>query len=173
MAKDATQAKIDEIFEESKASIIDDLEHDFALGLSSCESPIERLFMAALLNPDTIRQFDITTRSIMRPPSRLIAHASPPPMVGLYIYPQIIIGDYRVDFYLSLVEHDKHHALIVECDGHDFHEKTKEQARRDKARDRYLVGQGYRLIRFTGAEIFADPIGTAYESLTVLQDLRL
>jgi len=173
MAKDATQAKIDEIFEESKAEIIDDLEHDFAWAAELCESPIERLFMAGLLHPAWLKEFDITRREIMNPPTHLIAHANPPPLFGLYIYPQIIIGDYRVDFYLVNVNYDEQRSLIVECDGHDFHEKTKDQAKRDKARDRYLVGQGHRIIRFTGSEIFSDPFSVVEEAIAVLLDLRL
>ena len=44
----------------------------------------------------------------------------------------------------------------VECDGHDFHEKTKEQAARDKKRDRDLQALGYRVLRFSGSEIYRD-----------------
>src|SRR5690606_35457447 len=54
------------------------------------------------------------------------------------IYPQVLIGHYRVDFMIecrdSIAE-----GVIVECDGHEFHERTKEQAARDKARDRFLT----------------------------------
>lgn len=46
--------------------------------------------------------------------------------------------------------------VIIECDGHDFHEKTKEQAQRDKKRDRDLQMAGYRVMRFTGSEIFKN-----------------
>ena len=48
--------------------------------------------------------------------------------------------------------------VVVECDGHGFHEKTKEQARRDKARDRDLHAMGCPVIRFTGSELVANPI---------------
>lgn len=46
--------------------------------------------------------------------------------------------------------------LAVEIDGHDYHERTKEQARRDKSRDRLLTRHGWRVLRFTGSEVFAD-----------------
>ena len=64
------------------------------------------------------------------------------------------IGDYRVDFHILLRRHDRQ--IIVECDGHDFHERTKEQARRDKARDRWFVTQDIRVLLFTGSEIYRD-----------------
>ena len=53
--------------------------------------------------------------------------------------------------------------IVIECDGHDYHEKTKEQARRDKARDRALTASGYRVVRFTGSEIYSDPHGCVEE----------
>jgi hypothetical protein len=43
--------------------------------------------------------------------------------------------------------------VIVECDGHEYHDKTPEQARRDKGRDRFLQAQGYHVLRFTGSEL--------------------
>lgn len=47
--------------------------------------------------------------------------------------------------------------IAVELDGHDFHEKTKEQARKDKSRDRALVAAGWTVLRFTGSEVYAGP----------------
>ena len=45
---------------------------------------------------------------------------------------------------------------IIECDGHDFHEKTKEQATYDKRRERFLMTTGRKVLRFSGTEIFND-----------------
>lgn len=53
--------------------------------------------------------------------------------------------------------------ILVECDGHDFHEKTKEQAARDKKRDRSFAREGLTVLRFTGSEIFNNPEGCARE----------
>ena len=44
----------------------------------------------------------------------------------------------------------------IEIDGHQWHEKTKEQARRDKERERFLVAAGWKILRFTGSEVFND-----------------
>lgn len=41
-------------------------------------------------------------------------------------------------------------------DGHEFHEKTKQQAQYDKKRDRKLTKLGYKILRFTGSEIYND-----------------
>jgi hypothetical protein len=44
--------------------------------------------------------------------------------------------------------------LNVEVDGHEFHERTKEQAERDRSRDRLLTAVGFKVFRFTGSELF-------------------
>ncbi|MCX6922700.1 MAG: DUF559 domain-containing protein [Verrucomicrobia bacterium] len=105
----------------------------------------------------------------------------------LEIRPQSHVGEHRVDFLLSYygtdfvrsnvrekcagdewqeVRIDK--KMIVECDGHDFHEKTKEQARCDKERDRNLQSLGYPVYRYTGSEIYADVFQGAAEVVRVL-----
>jgi very-short-patch-repair endonuclease len=64
-------------------------------------------------------------------------------------------GFYRVDF----VVEDKiiDWRVAVETDGHQFHERTKVQAQRDKSRDRDLLASGYPVMRFTGSEIWSNP----------------
>src|ERR1041384_1385190 len=47
------------------------------------------------------------------------------------------IGSYRVDILLAGFVH-----LAIECDGHDFHDRTKQQAAYDRARDRELLLAG-------------------------------
>lgn len=54
-------------------------------------------------------------------------------------------------------------SCIIECDGHDFHEKTKEQARKDRMKDRTLEERGLHVIRFTGSEITTDPEACALQ----------
>lgn len=61
--------------------------------------------------------------------------------------------------------------IAVEIDGHEFHERTKEQAARDKFRDRKLVRDGFRVVRFTGSEVFAN-VGSCWtELLGIAEDL--
>lgn len=77
--------------------------------------------------------------------------------MGIDLRPQEQIGSYRVDFLVELDVEGKSAKLVIECDGHDYHERTKEQAERDKSRDRDLTAQGYAVIRFTGSEIWRGP----------------
>ncbi|UPU47783.1 endonuclease domain-containing protein [Xanthomonas translucens] len=69
------------------------------------------------------------------------------------------IAGYAVDFLLWFTAGRKHGGIVIECDGHAFHEKTKEQAARDKRRDREILGAGYPVIRFSGSEVFRDVAG--------------
>ena len=70
--------------------------------------------------------------------------------------PQAKVDNYRLDFCLcGRCGYELEH-VAIECDGHNFHEKTKEQAKHDKERDRYLTKKGYKILRFTGSEIYND-----------------
>lgn len=83
------------------------------------------------------------------------------------------IGKYRVDFVASWNPISSRQNIVVECDGHSFHERTKEQAARDRARDRELQSAGYRVFRFTGSEIYRDAFKCAtevFEALLVIGD---
>lgn len=128
-----------------------------------CESPIERLLLAALYAEHPIQQFDTIFMGNCEPDEK---HARDE---AIYVYQQAKVGRYRCDFLIFDVstprEVKEPRWMVVECDGHNFHEKTKDQAKRDKARDRYFQGRGYRVLRFTGSEIWNDPIGTAEEVL--------
>lgn len=94
---------------------------------------------------------------------------------GFILQPQREIdtpaGRFRVDFLVAAEILGKGVCLVVECDGHDYHEKTKAQAARDKRRDRALKLAGYDVIHFTGAEIWADPDQRAAEVFRHLRAL--
>ncbi len=75
------------------------------------------------------------------------------PWGGLEFKTQQRIGKYVVDFLVNDWTNTKPQ-IVVECDGHDFHERTKEQAQHDKKRDRELQALGFKVYRFTGSEIW-------------------
>lgn len=54
---------------------------------------------------------------------------------------------------------------LVECDGHEFHEKTKEQVKKNNERDMALKKEGYEVLHFSGSQIFQDPIKCAKDVL--------
>lgn len=134
------------------------------------DSPIERLLMAAFLQPSLASEY-MTQLEVIVPTSGLLAHVQPPPIRGFWVWPQITVGAYRVDFIVASTLYGRTEMVIVECDGHDFHERTKQQAQRDKARDRFLASLGYRVLRFTGSEIYRDPEAVAWEIISILADV--
>lgn len=116
--------------------------------LSVCESPIEKLFLLGL--EGARNNFDVTWEQ------------------------QRQIGPYRVDFVLRFRDKPISAAwteLVVELDGHDFHERTKAQAKKDKTRDRELLGQGFHVVRFTGSEVYADPFGCAEKAMDLVMSV--
>lgn len=112
-----------------------------ATELEKCKSPIEKIML-----------------SILRA-SKLIP------------IPQYSIGNYIADFYVYLTNGKGNGIpILIECDGHDFHEKTKEQAKHDKERDRFLQLSGYEIYRFTGSEIYNNPLKIYLEIRKILLD---
>ena len=80
------------------------------------------------------------------------------------LIPQYRVSGYRLDF--LLMHHltgGRYWKAAIECDGHVFHEKTKEQAARDKARDRAIATENIAVFRFTGSEIHRDAFACAAE----------
>lgn len=92
--------------------------------------------------------------------------------VKFVIRPQTQIDAYRVDFLVTANPPETSVRVVVECDGHNFHERTKEQAARDRSRDRDLQAQGYRVLRFTGSEIYRDAFHCAGEIIEALLNGR-
>lgn len=90
----------------------------------------------------------------------------------IVIEPQAKIENYRADFLLtyksSFHGFEKDRQLIVECDGHDFHDKTKQQASRDKERDREMKKLGYEVFRFTGSDIWNDVYSCSKEAIDMV-----
>jgi hypothetical protein len=138
---------------------------------SKCESPIESAVLWALAAHDTEGGVPVPDTEYDLPSFSFELSGG-----ALRIYPQCPVNveghKYRLDFLASAtatgptVSGGTQRICVpfdVECDGHDFHERSKEQARRDKARDRALQATGYTVLRFTGSEIYADPAGVAAE----------
>jgi very-short-patch-repair endonuclease len=73
---------------------------------------------------------------------------------------------YRIDFVVEALGGNSKFA--IELDGHDFHEKTKEQAARDRQRERLITKRGYTIIRFTGSEVFSNPRKCAEEVVQIV-----
>lgn len=132
------------------------------------ESPIERRLLAELIYVQCPLYFGgndmpvpLLSPDALPPISdikELPAAVDGRPRDSASLYMQTQVAGYRVDFLLvvKLEEGDRIIGLVIECDGHDFHERTKEQAQRDRGMDRALTAAGFKVMRFTGSEIFRD-----------------
>ena len=115
-----------------------------------CRSPIEVAFLNALA--EAYREMP----------------NEPVLFVGLGPRQTVKLGglSYEMDFcatYGVIVPHPVHTEeqvpmgrIAIELDGHDWHERSKEQAARDRSRDRAFTLAGFIVVRFTGAEVHAD-----------------
>lgn len=112
--------------------------------LYNCESPIEQLMALEL---DDVEYYFIASDTIE--------------IIGNNRQVDIKCDNkkYRVDFLIEIAfkyngEYKNILKLIIECDGHDFHEKTKQQVIKDNKRDRDLQNEGYEILHFSGSEVY-------------------
>lgn len=139
--------------------------------LAVCDSPIERIMAIAIdrvmreqegfANGYMVLTWDIFGLPAARPCS-------------IKIFPQAKIGPYKADFLAKYTEWDGVSVLAaIECDGHDYHDLTREQAIHDRRRDRYFQANGILIFRFTGSEIFSHPLETATAALEAMDQAAL
>jgi len=133
-------------------STFDSIEAQLLMGINS---PIEQALCLAFVQGYEMTRLRVSAN---RAKDRAIVEFEPQ-------YPVKVNGKtYYLDFNLSVNWADGTGIKIaVECDGHDFHEKTKEQAKKDRQRERALTSAGYTVVRFTGSEIYKDPYKCAEE----------
>jgi very-short-patch-repair endonuclease len=116
-----------------------------------CESPIERLMCLGLhgyLGYEA-RRGQYEGRKSLPVDKR----------AGGLVYGQHWIGEkYRADFLVvGFMRGEEPIRIVVECDGKEFHNPAH-----DRRRDEFMVGLGFKIVRFTGFEInrqLAETIG--------------
>lgn len=124
-----------------------------------CESPIELLlgagfhFAANAVNFSRAR----ATLVYVNEPERVRKSLLP---AQWELVPQFKWEGYRIDFAIFC---NLPYPIFIECDGHDFHERTKEQAAHDREKDRSIQAAGIPILRFTGSQIHASPVSCGFE----------
>lgn len=127
--------------------------------INRCDSPIEQLFFGhafsrahilpmpvlpfqhALVDAAGIRQFRLSFLTV--------------PSAGIVlVQPELVVKGREIRLDCAILLADRR--IAIELDGQDFHERTKEQATRDKQRDRDLQAAGWRVLRFAGSEVYAN-----------------
>lgn len=91
---------------------------------------------------------------------------------GIDIHPQYKIGKYFADFVVVGITRKNlsGERVVVECDGHKFHDIDKKQRSYEKARDRFLQKQGYKIFHYTGSDINRDPVKCAAEVIAFVMN---
>ena len=140
---------------------------------SPTQSPIEDMLLGALLWLEAdwagFPSFDHCGDG---PEAPHYAKANRAPQEMHYVLTaQAPIGSYKVDFLLWVTCGKEQGGVAIECDGHAFHEKTKEQAARDKKRDREILAAGYPVMRFSGSEVYKDPRGCVSQVAEVFSEV--
>lgn len=151
--------------------------------ISCYESPIEKVLVATLMthhwewgnlhNDPSVT--DVLRRvGIAYDPTR--GHASPLDPPHLFVNGDALCltqaslklpeRSIRADF--AFIDTQTASRVIVELDGHDWHERTPEQAQADKSRDRALQRLGWAALRFTGREVLRAPLQCQFEISAML-----
>lgn len=152
--------------------LLRDLAECIEMASRRCESPIEVLLLHALVvecGRGGVRVEDgFTNHSwFSLCPSRTV----------IRVQPDLFKGGSALRFRPDLMVIRKHRsrvssAVYVECDGHEWHDRTPEQALRDKSRDRSIYADtGVAVVRFTGREITRNAIECAREVHAILDRL--
>ena len=140
-----------------------------AAAFNRCESPAERLFLLGFL----LEKFLIVNWSNDGPNHVCsIGCRSDNHDTEIDLWQQVSVGKYRCDFmfgdpkWIDLVMNGffVRGPVAVEIDGHEWHERSKEQATYDKKRDRLFAYRGIHILRFSGSEIYADPAKCAFDA---------
>lgn len=123
------------------------------------ESPIEAIFYAWFCAIESLEDGDVYRFDLI-------------PQSAIKINDDI---EYRVDFQIWFgpqeLSNQGHYRkvpqpkLAVELDGHDFHERTKEQVVYRNQRDRDLLAAGWTVLHFSGSELYRDPLQCATQVL--------
>lgn len=135
---------------------------DFEALLDETESPIEAMLLQALFEESLFDHAAFRSN---------YGHKYFGHLTGqIEICAQYKVESFRADFALCLYHRNGTATrILIECDGHEFHDRTKEQAQRDKSRDRALSARGWRVLRFTGSEIYRDAEKCAAEIAQIVE----
>lgn len=142
----------------------------FIEALNWTESPIERLFLAVLIaGSEPKLRWGRPSQSALAGlgiESAKGAVVTDDDKFVVLVQPTIVVDRMRIRLDFAMAFSDWAYRVAVELDGHEFHERTREQAERDKHRDRTLVSNGWRVIRFTGSEVVRNVSKCVVEATT-------
>ena len=149
--------------------------NDAIPALSVCESPIEGKFVQAFFDTFYHQAFGFKYESSDEY-RLLVRFESKEPrycvyLLGIQASPAFLSGA-RVDFSVTIFVPNRLKSTIaafVELDGAAFH-ASDEQRDRDRRKDRVAARNGGIVLRFSGSEVYKDPMGVVKEVLETLDE---
>jgi len=141
---------------------VSDLTYELNQHIEVLESPLEMIMLTAIVAEGIKRDIfvAVTQPTLDREEREKVQFSKLSSPRSCNLAAQFPIGEHRADFCMCFYRDVR---IVVECDGHDYHERTKEQAIRDKSRDRAFQAAGFQVFRFTGREIWRDALKCASE----------
>lgn len=130
------------------AKVVDRAAASF-LASGSADSPIETMLGAAVI---------LIFRDAGKPLMLCTNEELDKARKGLLFVPQFKWSIYRSDW--AIFNPKTSGALVLECDGKDFHSSADQMAH-DQKKDAAAHDRGYLTMRFTGSQIHRDPDGCA------------
>lgn len=88
--------------------------------------------------------------------------------LGWPIRAQVRFNQYTADFVIDAPSF----SVVIECDGHTYHDDTHEQRDRDRRRDRWFLREGLPTIRFSSTEIWHNAEACASETIRTISCFR-
>lgn len=159
---DANILAVHETIKKVTAEAVEDfLFHQTEIYWDVCDSPIEVMFLIGL---NLVCGSDRWAHSGLmihhkreKPVAQAVAQVLLDPGCHLYVFPQMKVESYRVDFGIMLKGIEGTVCgLVVECDGHAYHYGDKKKVSADRLRDRDLQAMGLRVLRFPGRDLYAN-----------------
>lgn len=122
----------------------------------SIKSPIEQIFITAF---EIYCKYNNKENIYLFPQKEVICNKK-----RYYIDFEFEADDYLSHLILGEKIKNPNFKLAIECDGYEFHQKTKEQVQRDNEREYDLKMAGYEVLRFSGTQIYNKPLKCAEDT---------
>ena len=122
----------------------------------SIKSPIEQIFITAF---EIYCKYNNKEDIYLFPQKEVICNEK-----KYYIDFEFKADDYLTQLLLGEKIKNYNFKLAIECDGYEFHQKTKEQVQKDNEREYDLKMAGYEVLRFSGTQIYNNPLKCAEDT---------
>lgn len=143
------------------------------LGHSPVEAALGAALLSLLIGPSEFTSPDFI--NLFLPYGALSSMADMPPIDlvvpgVINVAPGCWVDSYQSDYLIDVKAPGSRHVVrgTLECDGHAYHDKTKEQASHDRKRDREMQAKGIMVLRYTASDIEEDAAACCRSAINIL-----